>query len=103
MWVLLNLTNYRVGLWEQGSLSELDTQLQEHPSILPADFNIAESGELELSVQRSIYEPDYQTLPREFDDQRVPVAKLSSSSGEPSSPQVEQLLLSCIFVEFDHL
>lgn len=72
----------------QGSLSELDAQLQEHPSILPADFRIAESGELELNVQRSIYEPDYQTLSREFDDQRVPVAKLSSSSGEPSSPQV---------------
>ncbi|XP_065205069.1 multiple PDZ domain protein-like isoform X4 [Planococcus citri] len=72
----------------QGSLSELDTQLQEHPSILPADFNITESGDLELNVQKSIYETDYQPLSREFDDQRVPVAKLSSSSGEPSSPQI---------------
>lgn len=72
----------------QGSLSELDAQLQEHPSILPADFCITESGELELNVQRSVYESDYQTLSQEFDDQRVPVIKLSSSSGEPSSPQV---------------
>lgn len=75
-------------MYFQGSLSELDTQLQEHPSILPADFNITEAGELELNVQRSIYDSDYQALSREFDDQRVPVAKLSSSSGEPSPPQV---------------
>uniref|UniRef100_A0A1B6GQS6 Multiple PDZ domain protein n=2 Tax=Cuerna arida TaxID=1464854 RepID=A0A1B6GQS6_9HEMI len=76
----------------QDSLGELNQQLQQHPSILPVDFDIGLSGDLILSVPPPLYESDYPpaATPRtEFDDQRVPVAKLSqSSSGDSPSPQV---------------
>ncbi|XP_054277466.1 patj homolog [Macrosteles quadrilineatus] len=76
----------------QDSLSELNGQLQQHPSILPVDFDIGLGGDLILSVPPPLYEADYvpATTPRtEFDDQRVPVAKLSqSSSGDSPSPQI---------------
>jgi multiple PDZ domain protein len=77
----------------QDSLSELNQQLQQHPSILPVDFDITPCGDLVLNVPPPVdlYDPgfgrEYQN--HEFDDQRVPVAKLShSSSGDTSSPQV---------------
>lgn len=77
----------------QDSLSELNQQLQQHPSILPVDFDITPCGDLVLNVPPPVdlydpgFERDYQN--HEFDDQRVPVAKLShSSSGDTSSPQV---------------
>ncbi|XP_069682015.1 multiple PDZ domain protein-like isoform X7 [Periplaneta americana] len=77
----------------QDSLSELNQQLQQHPSILPVDFDITPCGDLVLNVPPPVdlydpsYERDYQN--HEFDDQRVPVAKLShSSSGDTSSPQI---------------
>lgn len=76
----------------QDSLVELNQQLQQHPSILPVDFDINLGGDLVLNVPPPVYEPDYpptSAARSEFDDQRVPVAKLSqSSSGEPSSPQI---------------
>lgn len=75
---------------------ELNQQLQQHPSILPVDFDINLGGDLVLNVPPPVYEPDYPpsgAARNEFDDQRVPVAKLSqSSSGEPSSPQVSFLM-----------
>ncbi|XP_023705166.1 multiple PDZ domain protein isoform X5 [Cryptotermes secundus] len=77
----------------QDSLSELNQQLQQHPSILPVDFDITPCGDLVLNVPPPVdlYDPgfgrEYQN--HEFDDQRVPVAKLShSSSGDTSSPQL---------------
>ena len=77
----------------QDSLSELNQQLLRHPSILPVDFDITPCGDLVLNVPPPVerydpgFERDYQN--HEFDDQRVPVAKLShSSSGDTSSPQV---------------
>jgi len=77
----------------QDSLSELNQQLLRHPSILPVDFDISPCGDLVLNVPHTVerydpgFERDYQN--HEFDDQRVPVAKLShSSSGDTSSPQV---------------
>lgn len=77
----------------QDSLSELNQQLLRHPSILPVDFDITPCGDLVLNVPHTVerydagFERDYQN--HEFDDQRVPVAKLShSSSGDTSSPQV---------------
>lgn len=72
------------------SLSELSTQIQQHPSILPIDFDVTEAGELVLNLPPPLFEPDFITTPTtEIDDQRVPVAKLSqSSSGEPNSPPV---------------
>ncbi|XP_066908856.1 patj homolog, partial [Halyomorpha halys] len=72
----------------QDSLSELSTQIQQHPSILPIDFDVTEAGKLVLNLPPPLFEPDFITSPNtEVDDQRVPVAKLSqSSSGEPNSP-----------------
>lgn len=77
----------------QDSLSELNQQLLRHPSILPVDFDITPCGDLVLNVPHTVerydagFERDYQN--HEFDDQRVPVAKLShSSSGDTSSPQL---------------
>ncbi|XP_071445203.1 patj homolog [Hetaerina americana] len=94
----------------QDSLCELNQQLQHHPSILPADFEISPAGELVLSLPPSppssadIYDVGVGSRESgvgagssggigggfEFEDQRVPVATLSnsSSSGENvSSPQ----------------
>ncbi|RZF43873.1 hypothetical protein LSTR_LSTR007209 [Laodelphax striatellus] len=73
----------------QDSLSELNVQLHQHPSILPVDFDINVAGELVLNLPPPIYYPATPTTNTELDDQRVPVAKLSqSSSGEPNSPPV---------------
>lgn len=74
----------------QDSLNVLSTQFQQHPSILPIDFDVTEVGDLLLNLPPPLFEPDFVTTPTtEVDDQRVPVAKLSqSSSGEPNSPPV---------------
>ncbi|CAH0562336.1 unnamed protein product [Brassicogethes aeneus] len=72
----------------QDSISELNQQLGQHPSILPVDFDITASGELVLNVPPAgeLYDPDYadEYQPaRDFDEQRVPSAPIS-----PGSPQV---------------
>lgn len=72
----------------QDSLSELNQQLGQHPSILPVDFDITVGGELVLNVPpgTELYDPgfgdDYHQHAPEFDEQRVPSAQLS-----PGSPQ----------------
>lgn len=44
----------------QDLMVELNGQLQQHPSILPADFDIVPTtGELILNVSRNSYEPEY--------------------------------------------
>lgn len=75
----------------QDSVSELNQQLSQHPSILPVDFDITAAGELVLNVPPAgeLYDPDYtDDYPpgRDFDEQRVPSAPIS-----PSSPQVPLL------------
>lgn len=76
----------------QDSLGELNAQIQQHPSILPVDFDVDPAGDLVLNVPPPVFETDEFTPTigkLEADDQRVPVAKLSqSSSGEPNSPPV---------------
>lgn len=72
----------------QDSLSELNQQLGEHPSILPVDFDITAAGELALNVPpgSELFDPGYGVdfqLSRDFDEQRVPSAPVS-----PGSPQV---------------
>jgi len=79
----------------QDSLLELNTQLTHHPSILPGDFDINISGQLELSVpntpiqtlRSNMYQDLYQDS-SELEDQRVPVAPLLHSSSEDTSAQV---------------
>ncbi|XP_049292310.1 patj homolog isoform X1 [Anopheles funestus] len=63
----------------QDSLAELNHQITQHPSILPGDFDIANSGELVLSVPpgTDLFEADYQ------DEQRVPSAQISPGSPSP--------------------
>lgn len=79
----------------QDSLAELNTQLGQHPSILPGDFDIRLSGQLEFSVPNTPLQPVGQNIfqelyqdSSEFDDQRVPVAPLVHSSSEDTSAQV---------------
>ncbi|KAF7389862.1 patj homolog [Vespa mandarinia] len=79
----------------QDSLLELNSQLGQHPSILPGDFDINISGQLELSVPNTPVQPlgpiAYQDLypdSSELDDQRVPIAPLLHSSSEDTSAQV---------------
>lgn len=79
----------------QDSLAELNSQLGQHPSILPGDFDISLGGQLELSVPNTPVQPVgqamYQNLYQdssEVDDQRVPVAPLLHSSSEDTSAQV---------------
>lgn len=72
----------------QDSLSELNQQLGQHPSILPVDFDITLAGELALSVPPGgeLYDPGYGDEfqhSRDFDEQRVPSAPIS-----PGSPQI---------------
>lgn len=71
----------------QDSLYELNTQLVQHPSMLPNDFDIDVSGNLVLNVPGTveIYDPDYP------DEQRVPSAQLSPKS--PASPIVSSMNL----------
>lgn len=86
----------------QDSVRELSRQLQEHPSIVPVDFDIRPNGELILNIPPPIFEVDEYISPTgtiEIDDQRVPVAKLSnSSSGGTNSPPVSgisQIYFNC--------
>ncbi|CAL7939330.1 unnamed protein product [Xylocopa violacea] len=79
----------------QDSLIELNSQLGQHPSIIPGDFDINISGQLELSVPSTHMQPlgsnVYQDLYQdssEVEDQRVPVALLVHSSSEDTSAQV---------------
>ncbi|CAK9809008.1 Patj homolog [Anthophora quadrimaculata] len=79
----------------QDSLIELNTQLGQHPSILPGDFDINISGQLELSTHSTPVQPlgsnVYQDLYQdssELEDQRVPVVPLVHSSSEDTSAQV---------------
>ncbi|KAK0182957.1 hypothetical protein PV327_001037 [Microctonus hyperodae] len=75
----------------QDSLVDLNIQLARHPSILPGDFDINLSGQLELSVPNtpiqsheiSVYQDLYQD--GELDDQRVPVAPLLHTSSEDTT------------------
>lgn len=72
----------------QDSISELNQQLGQHPSILPVDFDITSAGELVLNVPPAgeLYDPDYNDYaPRDFDEQRVPSAPVSPSSPQPST------------------
>uniref|UniRef100_A0A182JM28 Multiple PDZ domain protein n=1 Tax=Anopheles atroparvus TaxID=41427 RepID=A0A182JM28_ANOAO len=77
----------------QDSLSELNHQITQHPSILPGDFDIANSGELVLNVPpgTDLFDADYQ------DEQRVPSAQISPGSPGPgmlvvTQPKLNQLL-----------
>ncbi|XP_076395996.1 multiple PDZ domain protein isoform X1 [Megachile rotundata] len=79
----------------QDSLIELNNQLGQHPSIIPGDFDINISGQLELSVPTTPVQPlgsnVYQDLYQdssELEDQRVPVTPLVHSSSEDTSAQV---------------
>lgn len=71
----------------QDSLRELNQQLRQHPSILPADFDITSSGELVLNIPPGgeLYDLRYEEgySARDFDEQRVPSAPES-----PDSPQL---------------
>lgn len=86
----------------QDSLTDLNSQLGQHPSILPGDFDINLGGQLELSLPTTpaqplgpnMYQDMYQDS-SELDDQRVPVARLVHSSSEDTSAQV-RLWLSLI-------
>ncbi|XP_055607424.1 patj homolog [Uranotaenia lowii] len=71
----------------QDSLAELNHQITQHPSILPGDFDIANSGELILNVPpvSDLFDADYP------DEQRVPSAQISP--GSPAPPQQQQKLL----------
>lgn len=76
----------------QDSLGDLNDQLSQHPSILPADFNINLNGQLELSVpstpiqplETNIYQDLYQDK-NAIDDQRVPVAPLIHGNNDQDS------------------
>ncbi|XP_046745237.1 uncharacterized protein LOC124410699 isoform X2 [Diprion similis] len=79
----------------QDSLTDLNAQLGQHPSILPGDFDINLGGQLELSLPSTPAQPlgpnMYQDIYQdgsELDDQRVPVARLVHSSSEDTSAQV---------------
>ncbi|XP_034934765.1 patj homolog isoform X2 [Chelonus insularis] len=79
----------------QDSLIDLNTQLIQHPSILPGDFDINLIGQLELSIPtppiKSSEINAYQDLYNdnsELDDQRVPVASVIHTSSEDNSTQL---------------
>lgn len=70
----------------QDSVSELNSQIAQHPSILPGDFDISPSGDLVINVPPTMdmYGGDY------IDEQRVPSAQLSPRS--PNSPTTSSKL-----------
>ena len=80
----------------QDSLAELNTQLGQHPSILPGDFDIHLSGQLEFSVPNTPLQPVGQNIfqelyqdSSEFDDQRVPVSPLAHSASEETQVKMK--------------
>jgi len=69
----------------------LSCQLQEHPSLLPVDFDISPvTGQLVLSLPSE--STLYNSVPEDL-DQRVP--KLSNSSSAESSSPTSKVYLSC--------
>lgn len=66
----------------QDSAGELNVQIQQHPSILPNDFDFSLSGDLIINAPPAMdmYGGDY------IDEQRVPSAQLSPRS--PNSPNI---------------
>ena len=76
-------------------MGELNQQLQQHPSILPVDLYVTPSGELSLNVvpPDEMYDSQFDSkfvARQQYDDQTVPIAKLSNSSSTDTStsPQV---------------
>lgn len=71
----------------------MSCQLQEHPSLLPVDFDISPvTGQLVLSLSTT----PYNSVPEDLDkrDQRVP--KLSNSSSVESSSSTSKVYISII-------
>lgn len=70
----------------EDSAAELNSQIVQHPSILPGDFDISLSGDLIINVpsDMNMYGGDY------VDEQRVPSAQLSPRS--PNSPNISSKL-----------
>lgn len=93
-----SILNYLFFSRFQDSLTDLNQQLQQHPSILPVDLFVTQSGELSLNVAPpdeiydSHYDPKYMPS-QEFEDQRVPVAKLSNSSSTDTSASPQVILI----------
>lgn len=87
--IILNILQdpvFRSIIQMQDALSELNTQIVQHPSILPRDFDISTSGDLILNVPPptlDIYDNEYP------DEQRVPSAQLSPRS--PNSPPLSNI------------
>lgn len=77
----------------QDSLSDLNTQITKHPSILPSDFDINTSGELVLNVPTTLdlYDPDYPDQ-----EQRVPSAQLSPNSQTDDDLMMEEQNLNML-------
>ncbi|XP_050059637.1 multiple PDZ domain protein-like isoform X3 [Aphis gossypii] len=73
----------------QDSVSELSCQLQEHPSLLPVDFDISPvTGQLVLSLPSE--STPYHSVPENLDSDQI-VPKISnSSSAESSSPSSKE-------------
>lgn len=74
----------------QDSLTELNTQLNRHPSILPGDFDINLLGQLEISVStvpskicQELFEDN-----SEMEDQRVPESLIAHYNNDKSNNQV---------------
>lgn len=70
----------------EDSAAELNSQIIQHPSIIPSDFDISLSGDLIINVPSpmDMYGGDY------IDEQRVPSASLSPRS--PNSPTISTKL-----------
>lgn len=62
----------------EDSLSELNVQIGQHPSILPSDFDVTECGQLVINVPPT--SADFYDTSDYADEQRVPSAQLSPSS-----------------------
>lgn len=69
----------------QDSATELNTQIVQHPSILPSDFDISLSGDLIINVP-----PPMDMYGGDYEEQRVPSAQLSPRS--PNSPSISNKL-----------
>lgn len=75
----------------QDSLAELNTQLNQHPSILLGDFDINLGGQLEISVPTmpSKFSEELFEKNSELDDQRVPEAPTVHHSNEEMNVYVK--------------
>ncbi|XP_072157075.1 multiple PDZ domain protein isoform X4 [Bemisia tabaci] len=100
MFLISTLENpiLRTIAYVQDAVSELNEQLQQHPSLLPGDFDISLAGDLVLGTPSSPahFTSSNLVTPPELDDQCVPQTSPLSSTEQIATPESKDVTLTPI-------